>query len=30
VYFAAGLGLAALLWFAATRRYHQEKLAISA
>ena len=30
VYLAAGLGLAALLWFAATRRYHQEKLAISA
>ena len=30
VYFAAGLGLAAVLWFAATRRYHQEKLAISA
>lgn len=30
VYFAAGLGLASLLWFAATRRYHQEKLAISA
>jgi sodium transport system permease protein len=30
VYFAAGFGLAALLWFAATRRYHQEKLAISA
>ena len=29
-YFAAGFGLAALLWFAATRRYHQEKLAISA
>lgn len=30
VYLAAGFGLAALLWFAATRRYHQEKLAISA
>lgn len=30
VYLAAGLGLAALLWFAATRRYHQERLAISA
>lgn len=30
VYFAAGFGLAAVLWFAATRRYHQEKLAISA
>ena len=30
VYLGAGFGLAALLWFAATRRYHQEKLAISA
>lgn len=30
VYFAAGFGLAAILWFAATRRYHQERLAISA
>ncbi len=30
VYFAAGFGLAALLWFAATRRYHQERLAVSA
>ena len=30
VYMAAGFGLAALLWFAATRRYHQERLAISA
>lgn len=30
VYFAAGFGLAAVLWFAATRRYQQEKLAISA
>jgi sodium transport system permease protein len=29
-YMGAGFGLAALLWFAATRRYHQEKLAISA
>jgi len=29
-YMAAGFGLAALLWFAATRRYHQERLAISA
>ena len=29
-YLAAGFGLAAVLWFAATRRYHQEKLAISA
>ena len=30
VYLAAGFGLAAALWFAATRRYHQEKLAVSA
>ena len=30
VYFGAGFGVAALLWYAATRRYHQEKLAISA
>ncbi len=30
VYFAAGFGLAAVLWFAATRRYHNETLAISA
>ena len=30
VYLGAGFGLAALLWFAATRRYHQEQLAISA
>jgi sodium transport system permease protein len=30
VYLAAGFGLAALLWFAATRRYHQERLAVSA
>lgn len=30
VYFLAGFGLATVLWFAATRRYHQEKLAISA
>ncbi len=30
VYLGAGFGLAALLWFAATRRYHQERLAISA
>ena len=29
VYLGAGFGLAALLWFAATRRYHQERLAIS-
>jgi sodium transport system permease protein len=29
VYFVAGFGLAAVLWFAATRRYHQERLAIS-
>jgi sodium transport system permease protein len=30
VYLAAGFGLAAVLWFAATRRYRQEKLAVSA
>jgi len=30
VYCAAGFGLAGLLWYAATRRYHQERLAISA
>ena len=30
VYLGAGFGIAALLWFAAVRRYHQEKLAISA
>lgn len=29
VYLAAGFGLAAVLWFAAVRRYHQERLAIS-
>lgn len=29
IYLACGFGLAALLWFAAVRRYHQEKLAIS-
>ncbi|MGV8960264.1 MAG: ABC transporter permease [Stenotrophomonas sp.] len=29
VYLLAGFGLAALLWLAAVRRYHQEKLAIS-
>ena len=29
VYLAAGFGVAGLLWFAAVRRYHQEKLAIS-
>ena len=29
IYLAAGFGLAAVLWFAAVRRYHQEKLAIS-
>jgi sodium transport system permease protein len=29
VYAGAGLALAALLWVAATRRYHQEQLAIS-
>jgi sodium transport system permease protein len=30
IYLAAGFGLAAVLWFAATLRYQQEKLAISA
>ncbi|NUS61201.1 MAG: ABC transporter permease [Lysobacter sp.] len=30
VYLVAGFGLALVLWFAATRRYHQERLAISA
>jgi len=30
MYFAAGFGLALALWIAATRRYHQERLAISA
>lgn len=29
LYLAAGFGLAAILWFAATRRYQQERLAIS-
>ncbi|MGY0557524.1 ABC transporter permease [Lysobacter sp. A421] len=29
IYMVAGFGLAALLWYAAVRRYHQEKLAIS-
>jgi len=29
VYLGASLGLAAILWFAAVRRYHQERLAIS-
>ncbi|MET0893548.1 MAG: ABC transporter permease [Pseudoxanthomonas sp.] len=29
LYLAAGFGLAGLLWFAATRRYQQEQLAIS-
>ena len=29
IYLAAGVGLAAVLWFAAVRRYHQERLAIS-
>lgn len=29
-YLTAGFGLALLLWYAAVRRYHQEKLAISA
>lgn len=30
VYLGAGFGLAAVLWFVATRRYHQERLAVSA
>jgi sodium transport system permease protein len=30
LYVGAGLGLAAVLWYAATQRYHQEQLAISA
>lgn len=30
VYLAAGLAIPALLWFIAVRRYHQEKLAVSA
>ncbi len=30
IYLLAGFGLAGLLWFAAVRRYHQERLAISA
>jgi sodium transport system permease protein len=30
MYLVAGFGLALVLWFAATRRYHQEQLAISA
>ncbi len=29
IYLLASLGLAAVLWFAAVRRYHQERLAIS-
>ena len=29
VYLGASLGLAAVLWFAAVRRYHNERLAIS-
>lgn len=29
VYLVAGLGLAAVLWYAAVRRYHQERLAVS-
>ena len=29
VYLACGFGLAGLLWFAAVRRYHQERLAVS-
>jgi sodium transport system permease protein len=30
VYLGAGFGIAALLWYAAVRRYRQERLAISA
>jgi sodium transport system permease protein len=30
VYLACGFGLGAVLWFIAARRYHNEKLAISA
>ena len=30
VYLAVGLAIPGLLWFAAVRRYHQEKLAVSA
>ena len=30
VYLAAGFGLAVVLWYAAVRRYHQERLAVSA
>ena len=30
VYLAVGLAIPALLWFVAVRRYHQEKLAVSA
>lgn len=29
IYLAASFGVAALLWFAAVRRYHQEKLAVA-
>jgi sodium transport system permease protein len=29
IYLGASFGLAALLWFAAVRRYHQERLAIA-
>ena len=29
VYLLAGFGLAGVLWYAAVRRYHQERLAIS-
>ncbi|HEV8693157.1 MAG TPA: ABC transporter permease [Lysobacter sp.] len=29
IYLAAGIGVAVVLWFAAVRRYHQERLAIS-
>ena len=30
LYLAAGFGIAGLLWYAAVRRYRQERLAISA
>jgi sodium transport system permease protein len=29
IYLAAGFGLAVVLWYAAVRRYHQERLAIA-
>jgi sodium transport system permease protein len=30
VYLGAGLAIVAVLWYVAVRRYHQEKLAVSA